>query len=142
MRCMIKEFLVTSISLLMIHTATAQPISASSLTLEQGLSCLDWTENEQSLITNWRWVTGQIYQHQRSPNFRNNFKSNIASKRRPLSMIQTMKISVRTALKQPSIVLETKAIRFNALRPQCMSVLQEQVHRSIVEMTSPQLNKN
>ena len=48
MRCMIKEFLVTSISLLMIHTATAQPISASSLTLEQGLSCLDWTENEQS----------------------------------------------------------------------------------------------
>ena len=46
MRCMIKEFLVTSISLLMIHTA--QPISASSLTLEQGLSCLDWTENEQS----------------------------------------------------------------------------------------------
>jgi len=45
---MIKEFLVTSISLLMIHTATAQPISASSLTLEQGLSCLDWTENEQS----------------------------------------------------------------------------------------------
>ncbi|MFH4201859.1 hypothetical protein WAJ61_20910, partial [Acinetobacter baumannii] len=34
--------------LLMIHTATAQPISASSLTLEQGLSCLDWTENEQS----------------------------------------------------------------------------------------------
>ncbi|WP_336983991.1 hypothetical protein [Acinetobacter soli] len=48
MGCMIKEFLVTSISLLMIHTATAQPISASSLTLEQGLSCLDWTENEQS----------------------------------------------------------------------------------------------
>ncbi|MCH7352457.1 MULTISPECIES: hypothetical protein [unclassified Acinetobacter] len=48
MTCMIKEFLVTSISLLMIHTATAQPISASSLTLEQGLSCLDWTENEQS----------------------------------------------------------------------------------------------
>ena len=48
MRCMIKEFLVTSISLLIIHTATAQPISASSLTLEQGLSCLDWTENEQS----------------------------------------------------------------------------------------------
>ena len=117
MRCMIKEFLVTSISLLMIH-ATAQPISASSLTLEQGLSCLDWTENEQSFNNQLALVT-EIYQ--RSPNFRNNFKSNIASKRRPLSMIQTMKISVRTALKQPSIVLETKAIRFNALRPQCMS---------------------
>lgn len=48
MRCMIKEFLVTSISLFMIHTATAQPISASSLTLEQGLSCLDWAEKEES----------------------------------------------------------------------------------------------
>jgi hypothetical protein len=32
----------------MIHTATAQPISASSLTLEEGLSCLDWAEKEQS----------------------------------------------------------------------------------------------
>jgi hypothetical protein len=56
---MIKEFLVTSISLLMIHTATAQPISASSLTLEQGLSCLDWMKMNNLLITNWR-CTGQI----------------------------------------------------------------------------------
>lgn len=48
MTCMIKKLLVTSISLLMIHTAKAQPISASSLTLEQGLSCLDWAEKEQS----------------------------------------------------------------------------------------------
>ena len=48
MRCMIKKILVTSISLLMIHTATAHPISASSLTLEEGLSCLDWAEKEQS----------------------------------------------------------------------------------------------
>lgn len=45
---MIKKLLVTSISLLMIHTATAQPIPASSLTLEQGLSCLDWAEKEES----------------------------------------------------------------------------------------------
>jgi len=45
---MIQKLLVTSISLLMIHTATAQPISASSLTLEQGLSCLDWAKKEQS----------------------------------------------------------------------------------------------
>ncbi len=44
----IQKILFTSISLLMMHTATAHPISASSLTLEQGLSCLDWTENEQS----------------------------------------------------------------------------------------------
>ncbi|MCT9979456.1 hypothetical protein M2R48_14045 [Acinetobacter sp. I-MWF] len=48
MTCMIQKILVTSISLLMIHTAKAQPISASSLTLEQGLSCLDWVEKEQS----------------------------------------------------------------------------------------------
>lgn len=48
MTCMIKKLLVISISLLMIHTAKAQPISASSLTLEQGLSCLDWAEKEQS----------------------------------------------------------------------------------------------
>lgn len=48
MRYMIKKRLVTSISLLTIHTATAQPIPASSLTLEQGLSCLDWAEKEQS----------------------------------------------------------------------------------------------
>ncbi len=32
----------------MIHTATAQPISDSALTLEQGLFCLDWVEKEQS----------------------------------------------------------------------------------------------
>ena len=48
MTCMIQKILVTSISLLMIHTAMAQPISASALTLEQGLSCLDWAEKEQS----------------------------------------------------------------------------------------------
>lgn len=48
MTCMIQKILVTSISLLMIHTATAQPIAASSLTLEQVLSCLDWAEKEQS----------------------------------------------------------------------------------------------
>lgn len=48
MTCMIQKILVTSISLLMIHTATAQPISASALTLEQGLYCLDWAEKEQS----------------------------------------------------------------------------------------------
>lgn len=48
MTLMIKKILVTSISLLMIHTATAQPISASALSLEQGLSCLDWAEKEQS----------------------------------------------------------------------------------------------
>lgn len=45
---MIQKVLVMSISLLMIHTATAHPISASALTLEQGLSCLDWAEEEQS----------------------------------------------------------------------------------------------
>ncbi|MBJ8452813.1 hypothetical protein I6M90_13270 [Acinetobacter bereziniae] len=48
MTLMIKKILVTSISLLMIHTATAQPIAASALTLEQSLSCLDWAEKEQS----------------------------------------------------------------------------------------------
>ena len=48
MKCMIKKILVTSISLLMIHTAQAQPISDSSLTLVEGLSCLDWAEKEQS----------------------------------------------------------------------------------------------
>ncbi len=37
----VQKILVTSISLLMIRTAQAQPISDSSLTLEQGLSCLD-----------------------------------------------------------------------------------------------------
>ena len=48
MRCMIKKIIITSISLLMIHTAAAQPISASALTLEQGLSCLDWAKKEES----------------------------------------------------------------------------------------------
>ncbi|MDM1782906.1 MULTISPECIES: hypothetical protein [Acinetobacter] len=48
MTCMIQKVLVMSISLLMMHTATAHPISASALTLEQGLSCLDWAEKEQS----------------------------------------------------------------------------------------------
>lgn len=49
MTCMIQKLLAMSISLLMINTAAAQPIAASSLTLEQSLSCLDWAEKEQSL---------------------------------------------------------------------------------------------
>ncbi|WP_151812282.1 hypothetical protein [Acinetobacter bereziniae] len=48
MRCTIQKILINSISLLTVHTAMAQPISASSLTLEQGLSCLDWAEKEES----------------------------------------------------------------------------------------------
>ncbi|BCX73132.1 MULTISPECIES: hypothetical protein [Acinetobacter] len=48
MTCMIQKLLAMSISLLMINTAAAQPIAASSLTLEQSLSCLDWAEKEQS----------------------------------------------------------------------------------------------
>lgn len=45
----IKQLLVTSSTLLVIHTTMAQSISgSSSLTLEQGVTCLDWAKKEQS----------------------------------------------------------------------------------------------
>jgi hypothetical protein len=43
MRFKLRPFLLTNASLLVLQTATAQPV-----TLEQGLNCLDWAKQEQS----------------------------------------------------------------------------------------------
>lgn len=49
MHVRLKHLLVISSTLLILQPATAQPVSTStSLTLEQGLSCLDWANKEQS----------------------------------------------------------------------------------------------
>ncbi len=49
MKYQLIQLLITSITLLVMSKATAQPVSTSqSFTLEQGLSCLDWAKKEQS----------------------------------------------------------------------------------------------
>ncbi|WP_151683188.1 MULTISPECIES: hypothetical protein [Acinetobacter] len=66
MKFRFKPLLISSMTLLIMQTVTAQPVSTyKSFTLEQGLTCLDWAKNEQSLSnslalmgTEMKWPSG------------------------------------------------------------------------------------
>lgn len=50
MKFRFKPLLISSMTLLLMQTVTAQPVFTSkSFTLEQGLTCLDWAKKEQSM---------------------------------------------------------------------------------------------